>query len=169
MHACPVLHSRGEQRDERRLDEAPLVMALLRPGVGEEHVHAIERVRSDHVLDHLDRVVLDDAKIREMQIGDAFQETADARGMHLDSEIVALGTRPWRKTKLRIWRRCSCKKYLATRPSAGSGPKPASWGWRSRAFSACVRRERLRARLRRPFSSPAPSAPGSAPSRPRCS
>src|SRR2546423_1783850 len=59
--------------------------------------------------------------------------------------------------------------FSYARPSAGSGPKPASWGWRSRASSACGRREKPRARLRPLFSSPAPSAPGFAPSRPRCS
>ena len=40
MHAGAGLHPRGEQRGERRLDQAPLVMALLRPGVGKEYVHA---------------------------------------------------------------------------------------------------------------------------------
>ncbi len=91
MHAGAGLHPRGEQRNERRLDEAPLVMALLRPGVGKEYVHAVQSVRGDHVLHHLDRVVLDDAQVREMQIGDAFQETADAGRMDFDSEIVVLG------------------------------------------------------------------------------
>src|SRR5439155_369876 len=91
MHAGAALHPRGEQRNEPRLDEAPLVMALLRPGVGKEYVHAVQSVRGDHVLHHLDRVVLDDAQVREMQIGDAFQETADAGRMDFDSEIVVLG------------------------------------------------------------------------------
>src|SRR6266581_556206 len=59
--------------------------------------------------------------------------------------------------------------FYATRLSAKSRPKPASWGWRSRVFSACGRRGTLRGRLRPLFSSPAPSAPGSAPWRPRCS
>src|SRR5256885_10806412 len=94
MHACAALHPRGEQRDERRVNEAPLVMALLRAGVGKEYVHAVQRVRSDHVLYHLDRVVLDDAQVLEMQLGDAFQQAADARGMDLDSEIVVLGMFP---------------------------------------------------------------------------
>src|SRR5256714_5846303 len=49
MHAGAALHPRGEQRDERRLDEAPLVMALLRPGIGKEYVHAVERRGRDHV------------------------------------------------------------------------------------------------------------------------
>src|SRR5947208_10789556 len=56
MHAGAALHSRGKQRDEGRLDEAPLVMALLRPGVGKEQVHAVQRLRGDHLLHHLDRV-----------------------------------------------------------------------------------------------------------------
>ena len=69
-------------------------MALLRPGVGKEYVYAGQRGRSDHVLHHLDRVVLDDAQVLETQVGDAFQETAHAGGMDFDSEIVVLGMFP---------------------------------------------------------------------------
>ena len=187
-------------------------MALLRPGIGKEYVHAVERRGRDHVLDHLDRVVLDDAQVLEMQVADAFQETPDAGGVDFDSEIVVLGMflrdrrgglahaetdfeDPGRRAaeqavQIERDRRegyavdgqqvgvgaalgfrnaplaqdetsnlapvFSQEISWATRPSAGSGPKPASWGWRSRASSACGRRERPRARPRPPFSSPAP-------------
>src|ERR1700704_1969848 len=49
------------------------------------------------------------------------------------------------------------ENILATRPSAGSGRRPGGGGWQSRVFSAWVGRERLPARLRPFFSSPAPS------------
>src|SRR2546426_3739063 len=160
-----------------------------------------------------------------MQIGDAFQEAADAGGMDFDSEIVVLGMflrdrrggfahaetdfeDPGRRAaeevvQIERYRREGYavdgqqlgvgaalgfgnaplaqdetsnlapvvlqEMFSYARPSAISGQKPASWGWRSRAFSACVRRERLRVRPRPLFSSPAPSAPGSALSRPPCS
>src|SRR6266545_2738320 len=90
MHAGAGLHPRGEQRDELRLDQAPLVMALLRPGIWKENMHAVERGRGDHVAQHFDRVVLDDAHVLETQVGDALQQTPHARGMHFDSEIIVL-------------------------------------------------------------------------------
>ena len=42
MHVGAAFHPLHEQRNERGLQQAPLVMALLRPRVGEKHVHAVE-------------------------------------------------------------------------------------------------------------------------------
>jgi hypothetical protein len=54
-----------EQVHEGRLDQAPLVMARLVPRVRKEDMHAGQRGRSDHPLDDIDRVVLDQPQVRE--------------------------------------------------------------------------------------------------------
>src|SRR5712691_4764195 len=54
-------------------------------------MHAVERGRGDHVAQHFDGVVLDDAHVLEMQLGDALQQTSHAGGMHFDAEIIVLG------------------------------------------------------------------------------
>ncbi|CAN0619038.1 protein of unknown function [Burkholderia multivorans] len=86
------LQARREQRDERRLDQPALVMARLVPRIGEEDVHAVEALRREHVLDHFDRVVLDDADVREILLADQLQQRADARLVHFDAEEVVAGT-----------------------------------------------------------------------------
>ena len=48
---------------ERRLEQPALVVALLGPRIGEEHVDAGERARRNHVAQHFDRIVLDDAHV----------------------------------------------------------------------------------------------------------
>ena len=54
--------ARGE-RGKDGLHEAPLVVALLWPGIGKEQVDRRERGVGDHVLQNLHRVVADDAQI----------------------------------------------------------------------------------------------------------
>jgi hypothetical protein len=82
-----------EQRDQRRLDQAALVVPLLRPGVGEEDMDARQRRRRDHPGQHFDRVVLDDAHIAEALLADASQQRTDAGRMYLDADEVAVGHR----------------------------------------------------------------------------
>ena len=81
----------GEEGDERTLDEAPLVVALLGPGVGEEDVDAREGPLGDHLPDNLDGVVLDDPNICECLLIDALEQRADPGRMHLDAEVVVAG------------------------------------------------------------------------------
>ena len=54
---------RGEQGHESGLDQAPFVVALLRPRIGKEHHRAGEGSRCQHVLEHRDGVVLHDAHV----------------------------------------------------------------------------------------------------------
>ena len=84
------LQARCEQRDERRLDQPALVMAGLVPRIREEDVHAVEAGRREHVLEHFDRVVLDDADVREILLADQFQQRADTRLVHFDAEEVVV-------------------------------------------------------------------------------
>src|SRR5262245_54788176 len=55
------------ERGEIRLHEPALVVALLRPGIGKEKMDAGKRCVSNHALEHLYRVVADDAQVRELR------------------------------------------------------------------------------------------------------
>ena len=68
-------------------------MPLLVPRVGKEDVHAGERGRRDHPLQHLDRVMLDDAHVVQLRFADALQQRADAGLVHLDADEVVLRQR----------------------------------------------------------------------------
>src|SRR3984893_10682660 len=81
------------QVDERTLDEAPLVVALLRPGIREQDQDLVHGPRGDLPLEHLDRVVTDDAYVREPPLLEPEQQPADPRTMHLDAEKVPPGMR----------------------------------------------------------------------------
>src|SRR3954452_8111694 len=78
---------------ERWLDQAPLVMTLLRPGVGKENVDAGKRPGRDHVLHDFDRIVLHDAHVSELALADQLEQAPHARRMHFDAEIIVLGMR----------------------------------------------------------------------------
>jgi hypothetical protein len=83
----------GEQGDEGRLDQAPLLLALLRPGVGEKDVDAGQRLRRQHVAHHLHCIVLDHAQVAQLTRGNFLEQAADARGVHFDAEKVVLWMR----------------------------------------------------------------------------
>jgi len=81
------------ERGKFRLHHAALVVALLRPGIGKEEVDRGERAIADHVLEHIERVVADDAQVGELLALDAIQQAADARAMHLDRHEIGFGVR----------------------------------------------------------------------------
>jgi hypothetical protein len=86
----------GARRDasnagEIGLDQPALMVALLRPRVGEEHVDARERARRDHLAHHLHRVVLHHAHVGAAVLLDLLEQAAHARRVHLDGEVVGLG------------------------------------------------------------------------------
>ena len=55
-------------------------------------MHAGQRVRRNHVAQHLERIVMDHTKMGELLRVDAFQQCADAREEHLDAEEIDVGT-----------------------------------------------------------------------------
>jgi len=79
-----------EQLHERRLDQAPLVVARLVPWVRKKDMHAGQRARSDHPLDDIDRVVLDQSHVRESALVDLAQERADAGRVDFDADEIGL-------------------------------------------------------------------------------
>jgi undecaprenyl-diphosphatase len=88
MDVAARLQAGDQQRDEFRLDQPALVMARLVPRVREVDVHAVQAVRRDHVLEHLDGVVLDDADIGEILLADQLEQRAHARLVHFDPEKI---------------------------------------------------------------------------------
>jgi hypothetical protein len=91
-----VAAGREPQRElaqELGLEQPALVVPLLGPGIGKEHVDAGERARRDHRRDDLDRVVTDHAQIGERVLADLLQQAAHARRVHLDAQEVDVGHR----------------------------------------------------------------------------
>ena len=83
----------NQLRHEWRLDQAALVVARLVPWVGEEDVHAVQRVVGQHVAQHFDCIVLDDADITELPFLDLLEQAAYAGRMHLDGEVIVVRVR----------------------------------------------------------------------------
>ena len=78
--------------DERGLDQATLVMARLWPGIREIDVDTGQAIGGDHVLQHLDRVVLDDAHVGEARRLDALEKRTDACLKHFNAKEVIPGS-----------------------------------------------------------------------------
>jgi len=85
--------SLGESVHERALKETPLMMSLLRPGIGEENVCAGKGSRREHVQDDFDGVVLDDADVGKTLLLDELEQSADAGTVDFDREKIIIGTR----------------------------------------------------------------------------
>ena len=82
----------GQQRHERGLQQAALVMALLGPRVREVHMHAGQRIRGDHVAHDFNGVVLDDAQVRDAGIFNAAQQRAHTGVEYFDAQEVVVRT-----------------------------------------------------------------------------
>jgi hypothetical protein len=93
MQYSPFPQFCRRQRGERRLHQAALVVALLRPRVGKEEMDRRKRAVGNHVLEHVERIVADDADIGEPLSVDGVQQAADARPMHFHRDEVDLGVR----------------------------------------------------------------------------
>ena len=85
-------HARGQQMDKRGLNQATLVMARLWPGIREIEVHTGQAIRGDHVLQHFDGIVLDDAHVGEARRLDALEKRTDACFKHFDAKEVVPGS-----------------------------------------------------------------------------
>ena len=92
QYSTPLEFPRGQGR-EFRLHHAPLVMALLRPWVREEQVDRREAAVGDHLFQHLDCVVADDAQVFQFFGMDLLEQAADARSVHFYGDEVDLRMR----------------------------------------------------------------------------
>ena len=80
-----------EQRHERRLNQTAFVMALFRPRIGEKNMRAVKCLGRDHVVEHFNCVVLHDADIANRRLANGFQQSTDARCVHFNGEVIAIG------------------------------------------------------------------------------
>ena len=80
----------GKRMHKRRLQQPPLVMPLLWPGVGEKYVYCRKRAGRDHALNDVHGVVGDDAHVGELRAVDQSQQAANARRMHVDREKIMI-------------------------------------------------------------------------------
>ena len=67
------------------------MVAFLRPRVGEQDQHLLQRARRNRQGEQLDRVVLDDAQIGQSGRGGREQAVADPWRVYLDAQKVPLG------------------------------------------------------------------------------
>ena len=61
----PLLSLAANSRDELSVDQPPLVVPLLVPGIGEEHEDFVESFLSDPVLQNLNGIVAHDPHVLE--------------------------------------------------------------------------------------------------------
>ena len=71
VNIAALTDSRAEFPNERLGDEAALMMAGFAPGIREIDMDAVKRFGRDHMLDHIDRVMTDDADILQLHFLDA--------------------------------------------------------------------------------------------------
>ena len=136
MQVAARLQTRCQLGDKFALDQAPLVVSLLVPGVRKENVHAIQALQRQHLVDHLDGVVGDDPDVGEALLADAFEQGADTGVMHFATDKVFLwhqggnvrGGFTHAKTDFKDQGRCRCVKPVGqarlvgqheTRPDVG--------------------------------------------------
>ncbi|KAG0739102.1 hypothetical protein G6F24_017436 [Rhizopus arrhizus] len=79
----------GQQRHERGLQQAALVVALLVPRVREVDAHFIQRAVGDLVLQHFHRIVVVQAHVVGVVVGQRVQQPAHAGRMHLDADPIS--------------------------------------------------------------------------------
>jgi hypothetical protein len=67
-----------------------LLCFFLVPGIGEKDVHTVQAAWRQHVVQHLHRVVLQDADVFQALFANAFEQGADAGRVHFAAEEVFL-------------------------------------------------------------------------------
>jgi small-conductance mechanosensitive channel len=109
----------GQQADERRLHNAPLVVPGFRPGVGEEQQDPVQAVIVDTAVQHVDRVITENAHIVQVVLGNGFQQPADAGAVNLDADEIAVRLRAGHGREVRAVAESDFQRER--RPTAESG------------------------------------------------
>ena len=76
--------------NQRRLNQAALVVLFLVPGVGKEDVHAVQALFGQHVVNHVNRVVGHDADVAQLLFANALEQRTHAGFMHFTAQKVFL-------------------------------------------------------------------------------
>ena len=85
------LEARGELGNQRPLNQAALVVLFLVPRVGKEDVRTVQAGGRQHVVNHFDGVVLQDADVGQRLLVDALEQRADAGRVDFAAEEIFLG------------------------------------------------------------------------------
>ena len=82
MQITTLLDMKRQTVHKRALYQAAFMVAAFVPRVGKEDMHAIQTVFAQHVVHHFDGVVLHDADVSNSLFATAFEQGANARGVH---------------------------------------------------------------------------------------
>ena len=93
MKSAAAFEPARHQACECGLHDAALVMTRLGPGIRKQQLQLVQAVRCDLALQHLDRIVRDEAQVRCADFGGLQQQMSNAGTMHLDAQEVAPGCR----------------------------------------------------------------------------
>ena len=80
----------GKRMHERRLQQPPLVMPLLRPGSGKNTCTAASVPGAIIRCNDVHGIVGDDAHVGELRAVDQSQQAADARRVHIDRQKIVI-------------------------------------------------------------------------------
>ncbi|MNI94050.1 hypothetical protein D3C73_1520910 [compost metagenome] len=80
-----------QQLGKARLDQATLVVALLVPRVGEIDAHFVQCAIGDFLFQHFHRVVVVQAHVVGVIVGQRVQQAADAGRVHFQADVIAAG------------------------------------------------------------------------------
>ena len=78
--------SRPDELDDGRLDEPPLVVSCLGPGIREEGAHADQAVRGNHALEHDDRIGFHETYVADTGIRESGERLTETRSVDVDGE-----------------------------------------------------------------------------------
>ena len=81
----------GQLGHQFGLNQAPLVVAQFVPRVRKKHMDAVQTAQRHHVLDHLHRIVLQDADVGQPTIADLLEQGTHAGFMHLATQKAGPG------------------------------------------------------------------------------
>ncbi|CAK7287050.1 hypothetical protein SGPA1_50016 [Streptomyces misionensis JCM 4497] len=91
VHQRAGLQPGGDEVEERRLDQPPLVVALLGPGVGEVDAQPVERVGAEHLAQQDDGVPVAHPDVVQSLLVGEVQQIALAGGVHVHREHIGAG------------------------------------------------------------------------------
>jgi hypothetical protein len=81
----------GQPCHEFRIEDAPLVVALLGPGVGKEQIDPRQAGGGQAPVQQVHGVLAQQAQVAQAAPFDLQQQVANAGAMDLDAEVIALG------------------------------------------------------------------------------
>ena len=91
MQVAAQLEALGQFVHQFGLKQAALVVFGFVPRVWKENVHTVQRVLWQHVVDHLDRVMPQDADVVDVLLANALEQGAHTGFVHFAAQEVVIG------------------------------------------------------------------------------